>query len=104
MKHGRAAMVSDTAGREQAWEALHSAAAASDRAGRERGAGCGGARLRTREGWPVGALWRRSARDRVGPAQRGAWHARWRQRVDERARRGARETDRWDPTANFIPN
>jgi hypothetical protein len=32
-------------------------------------------------------------------AWRGVWHARWRQRADERARRGGREADRWDPVA-----
>jgi hypothetical protein len=44
---GAEATTLDTAGRERTQEASDSAAAASDRAGRERGSGCGGARLRT---------------------------------------------------------
>jgi hypothetical protein len=37
-------------------------------------------------------------------ARRGASHARWRQRIDKRARHGEREADRWDPTTDFILN
>jgi hypothetical protein len=37
-------------------------------------------------------------------SRRGVWHARWRQRADEQARRGEREADSWDLVADFILN
>jgi hypothetical protein len=95
-KHGQEVMASDTAGREWTWEASDSAAATSDRAGRERG-------VASDTGAAAGRRFMARARAAVS-AWCSAWHARWRQCTDERAWRGEREADRWDPVTDFVPN
>jgi hypothetical protein len=65
------------------------------------GAGCG---LGPAVGTAAGRRFMARAWRVAMSAQHGAWHTRWRQLADERARCGEREADRWDPAADFNLN